>query len=209
MKELILIGGGGHCKSVIDVAESAGYKIKGILDLPSFIGSHVLDYEVIGSDDDINKYLNGYLFMITIGFIKDPVPRYNIYNKIKALGGEFATIISPNAHMSRYAKIGEGSIAMNGVSINAEAKIGVNSIINTSANIEHDSTIGNHTHISTGSIVNGNCHIGDRVFIGSLSSVYNGISIVDNVIIGGGSIVRNNIENKGTYIGNPIKSIAK
>ena len=38
-KNLILIGGGGHCKSVIDVAESAGYNILGILGMPEEVGS--------------------------------------------------------------------------------------------------------------------------------------------------------------------------
>ena len=47
-KPLILLGGGGHCKSVIDVAESAGYTILGILDKPELVGNKVLDYENIG-----------------------------------------------------------------------------------------------------------------------------------------------------------------
>lgn len=42
MKPLLLVGGGGHCKSVIDVAESAGFTIKGILDIPENVGKDVL-----------------------------------------------------------------------------------------------------------------------------------------------------------------------
>jgi FlaA1/EpsC-like NDP-sugar epimerase len=58
MKKLILIGGGGHCKSCIEVIESTGeFEIIGILDLPSKIGEKVLDYEIIGSDDDIAHYV--------------------------------------------------------------------------------------------------------------------------------------------------------
>ena len=41
-KPLILIGGGGHCKSVIEAAESAGYSILGILDMPEDVGNEVL-----------------------------------------------------------------------------------------------------------------------------------------------------------------------
>ena len=61
-KPLILVGGGGHCKSVIDVAESAGYTILGILDMPEMVGTCVLDYPVLGTDDDIPKEneTNGY-----------------------------------------------------------------------------------------------------------------------------------------------------
>ena len=56
-KKIIMVGGGGFCKSVIDVAEDAGYEIFGILDLPSEIGKKCLDYEIIGTDDDIIKYV--------------------------------------------------------------------------------------------------------------------------------------------------------
>ena len=69
MKNLILLGGGGHCKSVIEVAESAGYHIIGILDRPEEMGKSVLDYNVIGVDDDIPKYLDKAEFIITVGFI--------------------------------------------------------------------------------------------------------------------------------------------
>ena len=65
-KPLILLGGGGHCKSVIDVAESAGYTILGILDKPELVGTMVLDYEIIGTDDDIPLYVDKAEFLITV-----------------------------------------------------------------------------------------------------------------------------------------------
>lgn len=70
-RPLILIGGGGHCKSVIEVAESAGYEIKGILDMPDEVGKEVLPgHKVIGTDDDIPQYVEECDFIITVGFIK-------------------------------------------------------------------------------------------------------------------------------------------
>ncbi len=55
---IILIGGGGHCKSCIDVIESEGkFQIKGIIDLPSELGNKVLGYPVIGNDDDIDSFV--------------------------------------------------------------------------------------------------------------------------------------------------------
>ena len=53
IKKLILVGGGGHCKSVIDVAESAGFNIIGILDTSDNVGKKVLNYKIIGTDIDI------------------------------------------------------------------------------------------------------------------------------------------------------------
>lgn len=202
-KNLILIGGGGHCKSVIDVAESAGYNILGVLDMPEEVGKSVLDYKVIGTDDDIPQYVDKAEFIITVGFIKNPSIRMRIYNMVKEAGGKLATIVASTAHVSRYATLGEGTVVMHQAVVNAGAQIGVNCIINTFCNIEHDAVIGDQCHISTGTMVNGDCKVGDRVFIGSQSVLANGISVGDDIIVGAASFVRKNISEKGIYSGNP------
>lgn len=202
-KPLILIGGGGHCKSVIEVAESAGYSILGILDRPKEIGKQVLDYKVIGVDADVSLYVDQAEFVITVGFIKNPSLRIKLYNQVKEAGGTFATLIASTAHVSRFAKIGEGTVVMHQAFVNAGAIIGNNVILNTFSNIEHDAIVGNHTHVSTGTMVNGNCKMGECVFIGSQSVLANGIVIGDEIIIGAGSVVRKSIDIKGLYAGNP------
>ena len=202
-KNLILVGGGGHCKSVIDVAESAGYNILGILDMPEDVGKKVLDYKVIGTDDDMPQYVDKAEFVITVGFIKNPALRIKLYNKVKAAGGRLATIIASTAHVSQYAELGEGTVIMHHAFVNAGAKIGDNCIINTFVNIEHDAEVGNQCHISTGTMVNGECTIGENCFIGSQSVCANCIEIASDIIVGAGSVVRKSIRVKGIYAGNP------
>lgn len=202
-KKLILVGGGGHCKSVIDVAESAGYNILGILDMPEDVGKSVLAYKVIGTDDDIPKYVDKAEFIITVGFIKNPAIRIRIYNRIKEAGGKLATIVASTARVSKYATIGEGTVIMHQAFVNAGAQIGANCIINTFSNIEHDAHVGDQCHISTGTMVNGDCKVGDRVFIGSQSVLANGIEVCDDIVVGAGSLVRKNVKVKGIYSGNP------
>lgn len=203
MKPLILVGGGGHCKSVIDVAESAGCSILGVLDMPEDVGKSVFDYKVIGTDDDIPQYIGKAEFVITVGFIKNPAVRIKLYNKVKEAGGKLATIVASTAHVSKYAVLGEGTVIMHQAVVNAGANIGANCIINTFTNIEHDAVVGNHCHISTGSMVNGGCKIGERTFIGSQSVLANGISVGDDIIVGAGSVVRKSLAQKGIYAGNP------
>ena len=204
MKSLILIGGGGHCKSVIEVAESAGYEIKGILDMPDEVGKEVLPgHKVIGTDDEIPQYVEECDFVITVGFIKNPALRIKLYNKVKAAGGRLATIIASTAHVSKYAELGEGTVIMHHAFVNAGAKIGDNCIINTFVNIEHDAEVGNQCHISTGTMVNGECKIGENSFIGSQSVCANCIEIASDIIVGAGSVVRKSIRVKGIYAGNP------
>ena len=189
-KPLILLGGGGHCKSVIDVAESAGYTLLGILDKPELLGTKVLGYEIIGTDEDIPQYVNKAEFLITVGQIKSPAIRKKLAALVEQAGGQFATIIASDAYVSKYAKIGKGTVVMHKAVVNADACIGEHCIINTMANIEHEVKVGDFCHISTGVMVNGNCVIGDEVFIGSGSVLYNGISVENNAIIPAGSIVR-------------------
>ncbi len=203
-RPLILIGGGGHCKSVIEVAESAGYEIKGILDMPDEVGKEVLPgHKVIGTDDEIPQYVEECDFIITVGFIKNPALRIKLYNKVKAAGGRLATIIASTAHVSKYAELGEGTVIMHHAFVNAGAKIGDNCIINTFVNIEHDAEVGNQCHISTGTMVNGECKIGENCFIGSQSVCANCIEIASDIIVGAGSVVRKSIRVKGIYAGNP------
>lgn len=201
---LILIGGGGHCKSVIEAAESAGYSILGILDMPEDVGHEVLPgHKVIGPDDEIPAYVDKAEFVITVGFIKNPAIRIKLFNKVKEAGGKLAIIVASTAHVSKYAKIGEGTVVMHQAFVNAGAQIGNNVIINNFANIEHDAIIGDQSHISTGVMVNGECKIGQNVFIGSQSVLSNCIEVGDDIIVGAGSFVRKSIQKKGIYTGNP------
>ena len=210
-KNLILVGGGGHCKSVIDVAESAGYTIKGILDLPEKAGEKILGYPIIGTDEDISNFVHEGLFLVTVGQIKDASLRINLHQKIVNAGGKLATVIASTAHVSKYAKIGEGTVVMHQAMINADAVIGKSCIINTFANIEHDVVIEDYCHISTGAMINGNCKIGRGTFFGSQSVIINGLEIVEECVIGAGSTVRKDLKQKGIYSGNPalMKKILK
>lgn len=207
MKPLILIGGGGHCKSVIESAESAGLQIKGILDTPENVGKDVLSYKIIGTDDDIPKYVDECEFVVTVGFIKSPKLNILLHKKVIKANGQFATIIASTAHVSRYATIEKGVVIMHHAFVNAGAEIGFGSIINNFANIEHDVIINQHCHISTGAMINGESVIGENTFIGSQSVVANCIQICPNTIIGAGSVVYRSINNPGTYVGNPIRKI--
>jgi sugar O-acyltransferase (sialic acid O-acetyltransferase NeuD family) len=202
-QKLILIGGGGHCRSVIDVAESAGFQIIGILDIPEKVGTSVLGYKIIGIDDQIADYVEIARFVVTVGQIKEATLRVRLHELIRASGGKLATIISPKAYVSRFATIGEGVVIMHQAVVNANASIGKGCIINTFADIEHDAIIGDYCHISTGATVNGGCIVRDKVFIGSNTVIVNGVSITSRCIIGAESLVQKNITESGIYYGIP------
>ena len=207
MQPIVLVGGGGHCKAVIEVAKSQGLEILGVLDHPEDKGKSVLFTTVIGEDSDIPNFARKAEFVVTVGFIKNPSTRIRLYETIKKAGCTLATIVASTAHVSQYASLGEGTVVMHHALVNADSRVGVNAIINNFANIEHDTEIGDHTHISTGAIVNGGCRIGKRCFIGSQTVIANGIIVCDDAIVGAGSVVVKDIIQPGTYAGNPARKI--
>jgi sugar O-acyltransferase (sialic acid O-acetyltransferase NeuD family) len=168
-QQILLIGGGSHCKSVIDVIEQENkFQIGGIIDLPQKVGELLLGYPIIGTDDDIFTLKKDFeAIHISMGKIDISEKRSGTFNSLKEAGFYFPVIISPLAYVSKHAFIGEGSILMHGVIVNAGAHIGRNCIINTKSLIEHDAVIGDHCHIATGAIINGGVEVGSESFIGS------------------------------------------
>ena len=209
MDKILLIGAGGHARSCIDVLEEENqFEIAGLIEKGESISNESLGYPVIGTDDDLNVLRQQYNnVLITVGQIKSPKIRIKLYQLLKELDFTLPVIVSSQAYVSKHAQIGEGSIIMHGVIINANAKIGNNCIINNRALIEHDAVIGDHCHIATGAIINGEVSVGNETFIGSGTVTRQAISIGNNCIIGAGAVVTKNLEEKGVYVGTPAKKI--
>jgi len=150
-KEIILIGGGGHCKACIDVIERGGdYRVAGIVDVPGKRNQKLLGYEIIASDSDLPEISKSYdNFLITVGHIESPQKRIELYDVLKKLGVNLPVIQSPLAYVSKSARVGNGSIIMHQALVNAAAIIGQNCIVNTKALIEHDVVIEDHCHVAT------------------------------------------------------------
>ncbi len=191
MKEkILLIGGGGHCRSVIDVIELENkYEIAGIIDKKELIGNDVLGYRIIACDDDLEELFNKYKnAVVTVGQVKSNEVRVKLFKKLKDIGYMLPVIISPLAYISKHAFIDEGTVIMHQVLINSNVKIGKNCIINTKALIEHDSVVEDNCHISTASVINGNVTVKEGTFFGSNSTSKESIEI--SGFVKAGSIVK-------------------
>ena len=208
-KGLYLIGGGGHCRACIDVIEAEDkFTILGIVDLPEKLNTKNLGYAVLATDQDIPLLArNDCGFLVTLGHISSPAVRLKAFSHLKALDACLPWIVSPRAHVSRHAVVGEGTIVMHGASVNAGAHVGANCILNTQSLVEHDARVSDHCHISTGAVVNGGCLIGTGSFIGSNSVIVHGVSIAAGTVVGAGSVVSRNISEAGVYVGNPCRKI--
>lgn len=210
MEDIILLGGGGHCKSVIDTINRLGkYNIIGILDVKDKIGTKIYNVEVIGIDDElINYYNNGVQnAFITLGSIGDIRVRRKLNDIIKDMGMSLPSIIDPTAILAENIKVGEGSFIGKGTILNSDVMIGSNCIINSGSIIEHDCQIGNYVHIAPGTTLSGGVIVGSGSHIGTNSTVIQNIVIGENTVIGAGSVVVKNIgDNKRAY-GNPCMEV--
>ena len=190
-KNIVLVGGGGHCISVIDIIENGNeFNILGILDSNSK-ENNLLGYKILGGDNLIPELVNkNTYFLITVGQIKNYSIRKNIAKTLTENNAKLATVISCLAYVSRHAFIEQGTVIMNHAVVNAKSKIGKNCIINTMSNIEHNVLIEDFCHISTCAVINGDSIIGSGTFIGSNATISNGISIKENSIISAGKFIK-------------------
>ena len=199
--DLILIGGGGHCRSCIDVIETEGrFVIRGVVDANANLHAPILDYELLGGEDRIERLTKTcHHFLVTVGQIKEWKPRVRLYDYLKSLHVTIPTIISPLAHVSKYATLGEGCIVMHQAIVNSGASVGKNCILNSKSLIEHDVVIEEHCHISTAAVVNGATTVRRCSFVGSNAVIREGIEVGENCIVGAGMVVMRSVRS-GTLL---------
>ena len=199
-KDLILVGGGGHCNACLDVLRLLNlYNVVGIIEKNNFKLEKLHNVSVF-KDQKLKNYRRSIeTFLLTIGKIGKSKIRETKYNELSSLDIELVSLISPTAYVSTSAEIAKGVNIMHQALININVRIGENTIINSQSLVEHDSSIGSHCHISTGVKINGGVKIGNNTFIGSGTVIHEGITIGNNVIVGAGSIIDRNLPNDTKY----------
>jgi len=209
---IVLVGGGGHCKVVLDVIKENNYYDEiYISDLKENIGKDILDIRIEYTDDqleDLFKKRISFAF-VSMGKINIKDQRMKLYKKIKNIGFNLPTIVSKSSNVSIYTEINEGTFIGKNAVINPGVKIGKNCIINTGAIVEHDCIIGDNVHIGPGAVLSGGVRVGENSFIGAGTIIIQNTNIIGNTLIGAGTVVIKDIGRAGVYVGNPAKEIRK
>lgn len=190
---IVLIGGGGHSLVCYDViSQNQNFNLFGFVDIRSDVVLKDIGCKYLGSDDVLDELIKKKVFfLISIGQIKSPNKRIEIYNKVKKMGGNFIVLISKFSYVSPLASIGEGSIVMNGSVINAKTRIGKNCIINTNAVVEHEVIIESNVHIAPNATILGNVKIKEGTFVGAGAVIREGLTLEKNSLIPAGKILMN------------------
>lgn len=208
MEELLLIGSGGHAKSVIDSIESQRiYKIAGFLDILERQGTIYKNYKVIGSDIDAEKFFKDGIknAFICIGYLGKGNIRNKLYDRLKSIGFRLPAIIDKTAVLAEDISIGEGTFIGKRTIINSDVHVGNMCIINTGVIIEHDCIIQDFTHISVAAVICGKVNIGKGSFIGANSTIIQECNIGEHCIIGAGTTVVRRVEDRRIMIGKNCK----
>ncbi len=206
-KKLLLIGGGGHCHSVLDSVFALNiYDKIGIIDN---VDSPYLGVPVIGTDEDVPiLFKDGWTdAFITVGSVGNTKIRKRLYKMIKNIGLFVPTIIDPTSIITKDVSIDEGTFIGKRSVVNTSSLIGKCAIINTGAVIEHDCKIGAFSHISPGAILCGQVYVGSDSHIGAGTMVRQFVKIGNNSLIGMGSVVIRDIPSNVKAYGNPCKVV--
>jgi len=210
MEKIILIGGGGHCKVIIDAITLGGrYRIVGITDPRKDMKERVCGVPVIGPDSALERYFKKGVrsCFLAIGTVRSEIARAKLYKRIAKFGFSFPNVIHPRACVSKFAYLGEGNYVGPGAIINADAVVGDHCIINTGALVDHDCVIGDYVHVATGVSMSAGVVVGEYAHIGTGSSIVQYVKIGGHVTIGAGSVVVCSTDKAGTYVGNPARRI--
>jgi sugar O-acyltransferase (sialic acid O-acetyltransferase NeuD family) len=204
---VIILGGGGHAKVLIEALKISNITILGITDSdPAKHNTLVMGIPVLGDDDAVTHHLPGNIRLVNgMGSVTVPRAKTALFERFKSQGYVFITVIHPSAVIASDVTLGEGAQIMAGAVIQPGSTIGMNTIVNTKASVDHDCHIGKHVHISPGVTLSGDVRIGDEVHIGTGATVIQGIRIGRSSLIGAGSVVVTDVPENTQYAGVPAR----
>ncbi|KUO70132.1 MAG: sugar acetyltransferase [Desulfosporosinus sp. BRH_c37] len=204
-RPVIVLGGGGHAKVLIDTLHIQSVKVLGFTD-PDLgkAEESILGVPFIGDDDIICKYTPDQVLLVNgLGTTRRTSLRKQLFLKFKKSGYCFANVIHPSSIISSYVRLGEGVQVMAGAIIQTGSFIGDNSIVNTKVSIDHDCQIDPHVHIAPGVTLSGEVTVGEGAHIGTGAVVIQGIQIGRESLVAAGSVVIKDVAKGVTVKGVP------
>lgn len=200
---VVLIGGGGHAKVVIESLRASGKTVAVIVDADP-TPREVLGVPVVG-DDLALPGLKAQGFSELFVALGSNRLRQKLGVKARELGFTLVNAIHPSAVISPSARIGEGVAVMAGVAINADSRVDDLAIVNTGAIVDHDCHLGAACHLGPASALAGGVTIGERAFLGVGARAIPGVTIGADAIVGAGGVVVRDLPNAVLAVGVPAK----
>lgn len=209
-RPIVVVGGGGHAKVVIEILLAAGWRVEGYTDAAGRPGDGFAGVPWLGDDEALPAALSRGIRHAHVA-LGDNALRGRLLEKVEALGFAPGNAVHPSAVVSPTAVLGRGVALMAGAILNAAVSLGDGSIVNTGATVDHDGRIGRCVHIAPGSHLAGTVTVEDGALIGVGSIVGRGrpLRIGRGAVVGSGSVVIEDVPDGMTVVGNPARPIAR
>lgn len=185
---IIVYGGGGHGKAVIELLRAVGgHAIIGVIDDGRAPGELVLDVPVLGGQGTLAAILEaGCLQAVNaVGGIGAMSSRIAVFEKLRAAGFEFPTLVHPSAVVEPSARLADGVQVFPHAYIGSEARVGFGCIANTGVIVSHDCVLADYVNLAPGAILAGAVEIGEGTLVGM------GVTVNLNVRVGAGARIGN------------------
>jgi sugar O-acyltransferase (sialic acid O-acetyltransferase NeuD family) len=201
MNSVVILGAGGHTRTLINILELVSIPIKGVYDeVIRSKGEQILGYSVL----PLSELPENTTVIISKGDVEGKLKYSSLYSD-RILQ---ENLIHPKANIES-TLLGMANQISSNCYITPTATLGSHNVIYSGTMVEHESIIGNHNIITVNVSICGRSKIGNNCFIGAGAVVLPNISICDHVIIGAGAVVTKDIVSPGTYIGIPAKMLPK
>jgi len=204
---VIVLGGGGHARVLIDTLIINGANILGVCAPKAVHISASIPY--LGTDDAILAYAPNTVRLVNgVGSVGPAIAgnlRRGLYERFIARGYRFAKVIHPSAIISCDVNLACGVQVMAGAVIQCGTSVGENSIINTKVSLDHDCVIASHVHVAPGCTLSGNVALGDFVHVGTGGTLIQGVQVGRESFIAAGAVVIRNIPECVTAVGVPAQ----
>jgi len=192
-KAVVIYGGGGHAKALIELIEAEGkFQVEGVLDDSLAAGNKLFDVPVLGGGEMLARLKArgiGQVFN-AVGGIGDIVPRLRIYERIQAAELKVPAVVHPRAYIEKSAVLTDGEQVFFNAYIGSDCRIGFGCIINTGAILSHDCVLGEYVNVSPGAILAGAVNVGPRTLIGMGATINLGVKVGSGVRIGNSAVVK-------------------
>jgi sugar O-acyltransferase (sialic acid O-acetyltransferase NeuD family) len=188
MRRLIIVGAGGHGRSVAEIILACQeFKLVGFLD-DAFPGlSPIWDFPVLGGIANFSCFLDrADAAIVAIG---NNQMRKDISAWLRVAGFELTTIIHPQAMVSPSAIVGLGSTIMAGAIVGTEAVLGEGVIVNCGAVIDHHCKVGDFGHLGVNASMAGGSVLEKGAWMQAGSVLGYGVSISAGRVLVAGEAV--------------------
>lgn len=184
-KKIVLIG---FFSEVVELCEKCGYEIVGYVDNER----NDSVYQFLGNDSEFLDKMEMFLLYELFIVPDSPELREKLYNTYHNKGFRMATLISPNAIVSKSAQIGEGCMIQDGVNVSSNVVLGKCVRVNSMANCMHDVIVDDFCVIAPSAVLLGHVKVLDKAYIGANATILPEIKI-NGGCVGAGAVVTKDV----------------